>query len=177
MKSFGATTIIRKIILEGGLVAADGVSGDGAVGGGSGSSSGAIVGDNIAPLAVFETKNHFIYDHTNFTDFSSPGECSACKSQGCKAKHAGMINAIKALTASVKDCGLFVATYAKYLSDGLQVPNDGLDFGLLHKRCVTLLWKYREAKGQKQYASDIKDPRQSKPNSIAPDKEQLVHIE
>ncbi|PHU30810.1 hypothetical protein BC332_02903 [Capsicum chinense] len=27
------------------------------------------------------------------------------------------------------DCGSFVAAYAKYLSDGLQVPNDGLDVG------------------------------------------------
>ncbi|PHU19444.1 hypothetical protein BC332_10595 [Capsicum chinense] len=32
------------------------------------------------------------------------------------------------------DCGPFVATYAEYLSNGLQVPNDGLDAGLLHKR-------------------------------------------
>ncbi|KAF3677444.1 hypothetical protein FXO38_03790 [Capsicum annuum] len=34
-----------------------------------------------------------------------------------------------------------------------------------------------EAKDQKPYASDIKDPRRPKLNSIAPDEEQLVHIE
>ncbi|PHT32463.1 hypothetical protein CQW23_28800 [Capsicum baccatum] len=28
-----------------------------------------------------------------------------------------------------RDCGPFVAVYAEYLSDGLQVPNDGLDVG------------------------------------------------
>ncbi|PHU07466.1 hypothetical protein BC332_23955 [Capsicum chinense] len=39
----------------------------------------------------------------------------------------------------VKDCGPFVVTYAEYLSDGLQVPNDGLDAGLLHKRFAALL--------------------------------------
>ncbi|PHU13731.1 hypothetical protein BC332_14936 [Capsicum chinense] len=61
IKLFGATTIIRKIILEGGLVVVDGLSGDGAVGGGS----GAAVGANNAPL----------------TDFTSPRECSACKCQ------------------------------------------------------------------------------------------------
>ncbi|PHT89751.1 hypothetical protein T459_04864 [Capsicum annuum] len=48
-----------------------------------------------------------------------------------------------------RDCGLFVVAYAEYLSDGLQVPNDGLDVGLLHKRYAAILWKYREAKDQK----------------------------
>ncbi|PHT40043.1 hypothetical protein CQW23_18897 [Capsicum baccatum] len=35
--------------------------------------------------------------------------------------------------------GPFVAAYAEYLSDRLQVPNDGLDAGLLRKRYATLL--------------------------------------
>ncbi|PHT31570.1 hypothetical protein CQW23_27907 [Capsicum baccatum] len=45
-----------------------------------------------------------------------------------------------------RDCGPFIAAYAEYLSYGLQVPNYGLDAGLLHKRYVALLWKYGEAK-------------------------------
>ncbi|PHU19500.1 hypothetical protein BC332_10651 [Capsicum chinense] len=57
-----------------------------------------------------------------------------------------------------RNCGPFVADYAEYLSDGLQVTNDGLDAELLHKRYAALLWKYGEAKAQKPYASDIKDP-------------------
>ncbi|PHU17499.1 hypothetical protein BC332_13194 [Capsicum chinense] len=73
--------------------------------------------------------------------------------------------------------GLFVATCTEYLSNGLQVPNNGLDAGLLHKRYATLLWKYGEAKSQKPYASDIKDERRPKLNSVTPDEEQLVHIE
>ncbi|PHU09364.1 hypothetical protein BC332_21224 [Capsicum chinense] len=56
---------------------------------------------------------------------------------------------------SIMDCGSFIAAYAEYLSDGLQVPNDGLDVGLLHKRYVVLLWKYGEAKVQKPYATDV----------------------
>ncbi|KAF3640321.1 putative protein EIN4-like [Capsicum annuum] len=75
------------------------------------------------------------------------------------------------------DCGSFVATYAEYLSDGLQVPNDRFDARLRRKRYAALLWKYGEAKAQKPYAIDVKDPRRSKPNSIALDKEQLVHID
>ncbi|PHU18862.1 hypothetical protein BC332_10013 [Capsicum chinense] len=38
-----------------------------------------------------------------------------------------------------KNYGPFVAAYAEYLSDGLQVPNDGLDAGLLRKRYAALL--------------------------------------
>ncbi|PHT35315.1 hypothetical protein CQW23_27115 [Capsicum baccatum] len=57
------------------------------------------------------------------------------------------------------DCGPFVAAYAEYLSDELQIPNDELYAGLLYKIYVALLWKYGEVKAQKSYASDIKDSR------------------
>ncbi|PHT32704.1 hypothetical protein CQW23_29041 [Capsicum baccatum] len=281
IKLFGATTITRKIIFEGGLVAVD----DGSRSG-SGSDSGVAVGTNDAPLTIFETTIHCDYDHTGCIDFSTSSECSAWKCQDCKTKHDGVINAINALTASIKkmtskrdesyvakdgssirnydeapkkltqlinsysewiadgllkhhadsisaglprhlidevyipiNCGdefhwvltvvvlkercirvydsmsqrirfgtsseiqkvakilptyldmssfldqkvrtnwstvevywnygPFVAAYAEYLSDGLQVSNDGLDVGLLRKRYAALLWKYEEAKSQK----------------------------
>ncbi|PHU19725.1 hypothetical protein BC332_10876 [Capsicum chinense] len=228
---FGATTITRKIILEGGLVAVD----DGYH---SGSGSGAAVGANDAPLTIFKTTSHYDYNHIGCTNFATSSECSACKCQDCKAKHDGVINVIKALTASVKEMtskrdvqcvratgeqhelkkvdvtieaiaenhniivynpsaafkeeekldpvnlreqknypfegfnisdeapkkltqnrAPFVAAYAEYLSDGLQVPKDGLDVGLLCKRYAALLWKYGEVKAQKPYTSDTKDPR------------------
>ncbi|KAF3637192.1 hypothetical protein FXO38_23826 [Capsicum annuum] len=57
------------------------------------------------------------------------------------------------------------------------IPNDGLDAGLLHKRYAALLWKYEKEKAQKPYATDVKDPRRPKPNSVAPDEEQLIHID
>ncbi|PHU22641.1 hypothetical protein BC332_07748 [Capsicum chinense] len=87
------------------------------------------------------------------------------------------VDEIAQQTIGSLDCDPFVATYVEYLSDGLQVPNDGLDAGLLRKRYVDLLWKYGEAKAQKPYATDVKDPRRPKPNSIALDEEQLVHID
>ncbi|PHU17622.1 hypothetical protein BC332_13317 [Capsicum chinense] len=254
MEFFGEKTITRKIILEGQLVVID----DGSH---SHSGSDADVGANDAPLTIFETTSHYDYDHTGCTvfsqNFATSSKCSACKCQDCKAKHNGVINAINALTVSVKEiaskkcvlpskrisypytpleikaarkrrkhiskasssiekskmqrlylcvalmvdvtieatteehnitvdnpstasreeekvkpissgeqknysfegnCGPFVAAYAEYLSYGLQVPNDELDDGLLHKSYATLLWKYGEAKAQKSYASDIKDP-------------------
>ncbi|PHU20969.1 hypothetical protein BC332_12120 [Capsicum chinense] len=80
MELFGATASTRKIILEGGA--------------------------NDASLTVFETTSHYDYYHNGCTDFSPDfvvsSECSSCKCQDCKAKHDGVINAINALTASVK---------------------------------------------------------------------------
>ncbi|PHU20830.1 hypothetical protein BC332_11981 [Capsicum chinense] len=87
------------------------------------------------------------------------------------------VDGISQQTISSLDCDPFVAAYAEYLSDGLQVPNDGLDAGLLRKRYAALLWKYGEAKAQKTYTTDVKDPRRPKLNSIALDEEQLVHID
>ncbi|KAF3629077.1 hypothetical protein FXO38_16466 [Capsicum annuum] len=95
---FGATAIIRKIILEGGLVVVDGLSGDRAVGSGS----GVAIGANDAPLIVFKA-NHYEYNHIGYTDFASPSECSTCKCQDCNAKHDIVINTIKELTASIKE--------------------------------------------------------------------------
>ncbi|PHU25095.1 hypothetical protein BC332_03427 [Capsicum chinense] len=78
-------------------------SGDGVVCGGSDSDSGVVVWANNAPLAFFVTPNHYNYDHIIFTNFVPPSECSAYKCQNCKAKHDGVINAINALTSSVKE--------------------------------------------------------------------------
>ncbi|PHT29648.1 hypothetical protein CQW23_30760 [Capsicum baccatum] len=81
MELFASKTITRKIILKGGA--------------------------NDAPHTVFETISHYDYDHngcTNFSiAFSTSSECSSCKCQDCKAKHDGVINAINALTTSVKE--------------------------------------------------------------------------
>ncbi|PHT73186.1 hypothetical protein T459_23971 [Capsicum annuum] len=94
MELFGATTITRKIILKGRLVVVD-----------DGSSSGVAVGDNDAPLIVFEIISHYDYDHIGCTDFSpnfsTSSEYSACKCQDCRSKHDRVINAINALNASI----------------------------------------------------------------------------
>ncbi|PHT97204.1 hypothetical protein BC332_33868 [Capsicum chinense] len=62
-KLFRATAITRKTILEDGLIVID----DGSS---SGSGTGAVVGDNDAPLTVFKTTSHYDYDHTSYTNFS-----------------------------------------------------------------------------------------------------------
>ncbi|PHT83836.1 hypothetical protein T459_12279 [Capsicum annuum] len=89
---FGATTITREIILEGGLIVVD-----------DGSGSDAIVRANDASFTVFETTSHYDYDYIGCTDFAISSECSVCKCQDCKAKHDRVINVINTLTASVKE--------------------------------------------------------------------------
>ncbi|KAF3642289.1 hypothetical protein FXO38_21169 [Capsicum annuum] len=81
VKLFGATTITRKIILEGALVVVVDGSGSGAVGG----SSGAVVEANDASLIGFKI-NHYEYDHIGYTNFIPPSECAAYKCQDCKTK-------------------------------------------------------------------------------------------
>ncbi|PHU23644.1 hypothetical protein BC332_08751 [Capsicum chinense] len=215
---FGATTITRKIILECGLVdVVDGLSGDGAIGGGS----GAVVGANDAPLTVFKA-NHYEYDHTSYTDFASPSECFTCKCQDCRAKHDVVINAINVLTSSVKKLtskrGLIPSKEILFPSAPLEIrakrrrrvisrayssiPKNKIatslsvccteqrtmskgeqyelkKLNILYKKLLLnnidnmllFLWKYGEQKAQKRYASDNKDPRRAKPNSIVPDEE------
>ncbi|PHT76167.1 hypothetical protein T459_19689 [Capsicum annuum] len=94
MELFRATTIIRKTIFEGGLVAVDD---------GGRSGSGTAVGANDAPFIDFETTN-------------------------CKAKLDGKINAINALTASVKEMtykrGIILLKRISYPYTPLQIKVD-----------------------------------------------------
>ncbi|KAF3652943.1 putative protein EIN4-like [Capsicum annuum] len=117
------TTITRKIILEGGLIAVDD---------GSGSGSGVAVGANNAPLTVFETTTHYDYDHIGCIDFSqdfaTSSECSACKCQDCKPKHYEVINDINALTASIKEMtsnrGVILSKRISYPHTPLEIKVD-----------------------------------------------------
>ncbi|PHT35275.1 hypothetical protein CQW23_27075 [Capsicum baccatum] len=119
-------------------------------------------------------------DMSGFLDQKVRTNCSTIKAY--QDKMANLFNVqyvdrIAQQTIGSLDCGPFVAACVEYLSDGLQVPNDGLDAGLLHQRYAALLWKYGEAKAQKPYTTEVKDPGQPKPNFVAPDEEQLVHID
>ncbi|KAF3653145.1 putative protein EIN4-like [Capsicum annuum] len=102
MELFRATTITRKIILEGGA--------------------------NDAPLTVFETTSHYDYDHNGCTASS---KCSSCKCQDCKAKHDGVINAINALPASVKE---MTSKRGVIPSKRILYPNTPLEIKVAKKR-------------------------------------------
>ncbi|KAF3618730.1 hypothetical protein FXO37_34049 [Capsicum annuum] len=103
--------------------------------------------EDVIVKATTEEHNIIVDNPSNVSKEEEKIEPTKWIADGLLKHHAG------------RDCGLFVAAYAEYLSDGLQVPNDGLDVRLLRKRYASLLQKYGEAKAQKSYGSDIKDPR------------------
>ncbi|PHU00441.1 hypothetical protein BC332_30228 [Capsicum chinense] len=119
IKLFGAT-IKRKTILEGGLIVVGGLSSDG------------VVGVNNAPLIVFK-ENYYEYDLTGYRDFASPNKCSAYKCQDCRAKHDVVINAINALTASVKE---LTSKKGVILSKRILYPSNPLDIKIKRRRKV-----------------------------------------
>ena len=63
-------------------------------------------------------------------------------------------------------CGLFVAAYAEFLSDGLEVPFCGLSAETLRMRYASLLWNYEIVKARNGYVSNNEDPemRRTKKN-------------
>ncbi|KAH0716714.1 hypothetical protein KY290_012981 [Solanum tuberosum] len=74
------------------------------------------------------------------------------------------------------DCGLYVATFAEYLSD--QIETSLVDFLLeyLRKRYGALLWSYGSEKAKRAYASENDDPPKPKGVVTTPPEEDLAHI-
>ncbi|KAF3639638.1 hypothetical protein FXO38_12918 [Capsicum annuum] len=66
------------------------------------------------------------------------------------------IEGIAQQSSGTLDYGVLVATYAEYLSDGLQVPNDRVDAELLRERYDTLLWNCESVNDQKGYVATVK---------------------
>uniref|UniRef100_M0ZQJ0 Ulp1 protease family, C-terminal catalytic domain containing protein n=1 Tax=Solanum tuberosum TaxID=4113 RepID=M0ZQJ0_SOLTU len=62
-----------------------------------------------------------------------------------------------------KDCGLFVAAYAEFLSDGLQVPSYGIISQTLRMRYASLLWNYGILKARSSYVNNNEDPWRPRP--------------
>ncbi|KAK4731376.1 hypothetical protein R3W88_024364 [Solanum pinnatisectum] len=69
------------------------------------------------------------------------------------------------------------ASYAEFLSDGLQVPSCGIISQSFHMRYASLLWNYRILKARSGYVSNNEDPQRSKPKKekcISPDENVVV---
>ncbi|XP_015075311.1 uncharacterized protein LOC107019286 [Solanum pennellii] len=60
--------------------------------------------------------------------------------------------------SSSLDCGIFVAAYAEFLSDELEVPSCGISVDTLRLRYASLLWNYGIVKAQNGYVSNNEDP-------------------
>ncbi|KAK4736951.1 hypothetical protein R3W88_000648 [Solanum pinnatisectum] len=75
------------------------------------------------------------------------------------------------------DCGLYIATFAEFLSDQLKIPSDGFCPKYIRKRYAALLWSYGSDKAKGGYVSENDDPPKPKGLITPPPEEDLVHIE
>ncbi|KAK6796043.1 hypothetical protein RDI58_009498 [Solanum bulbocastanum] len=76
------------------------------------------------------------------------------------------------------DCGMFVAAFAEFLSDEINIPYDGFRGEYLHKRYATLLWNYGLNKTTMGYLSDNDDPSRLKSDltPAAENENELVNV-
>ncbi|KAG5596091.1 hypothetical protein H5410_037323 [Solanum commersonii] len=81
------------------------------------------------------------------------------------------------------DCGLFVAAYAEFLSDRLQVPSDGISFETLRMRYALLLYNYEILKARSDYVNSNIMPhvkrkkREKEKNEVDDDGERAEEVE
>ncbi|XP_055807056.1 uncharacterized protein LOC129875859 [Solanum dulcamara] len=74
------------------------------------------------------------------------------------------------------DCGVFLAICAEYLSDGVSIPNTGLNAKFFHSRYVALLWRYGCQKAMNGYVSDNDDPKKPR-RDISPSQGELIDVQ
>ncbi|PHU17611.1 hypothetical protein BC332_13306 [Capsicum chinense] len=63
----------------------------------------------------------------------------------------------------LRDCRVFVAGYAKYISEGMSVPSVGFEAAYHRMRYVSLLRNYGLRKEKKNYVGENEDPPRPRP--------------
>ena len=78
-----------------------------------------------------------------------------------------------------RDCGLYVATFAEFLSDQLVIPpdTDGHLANYLRNRHAALLWRYDIDKVNGGYVSENDDPPKPKGQFTTPTEDDIVNID
>lgn len=56
----------------------------------------------------------------------------------------------------LQDCGIHLAVFAEYLSEGHTIPQTVIDCDLMHSRYAALLWDYGKRKNDEGAVSDNK---------------------
>ncbi|KAG5620622.1 hypothetical protein H5410_005840 [Solanum commersonii] len=75
------------------------------------------------------------------------------------------------------DCRMYVAAYAEFLSDEINIPSTHFRSDYLRKRYATMLWKYGVDKTKAGYVSDNDDPTRSKNDYTSPAEDGLINVE
>ncbi|PHT38693.1 Sugar transport protein 13 [Capsicum baccatum] len=75
------------------------------------------------------------------------------------------------------DCGVFVAVFVKYLSEGLGIPSSNINAQYHHLRYSTLLSKYDSLKAESENFSENDDPPRPRSNFTPTTKERVLNVE
>ncbi|KAG5588413.1 hypothetical protein H5410_048847 [Solanum commersonii] len=75
------------------------------------------------------------------------------------------------------DCGTYVAAFAEFLSDEINVPSIPFQSEYLRSRYATLLWKYGTDKANVGYVSENDDPIRLKVASILLADDELFNVD
>ncbi|KAM3322593.1 hypothetical protein P3S67_003744 [Capsicum chacoense] len=78
---------------------------------------------------------------------------------------------------SKRNCGIFVAVYAEYLSEKLGIPSSGIDVQFHHLRYTILLCKYVSEKMENGYFSENDDPPRLSKSFIPAVKDRVLNID
>ncbi|KAF3675986.1 hypothetical protein FXO38_04514 [Capsicum annuum] len=75
------------------------------------------------------------------------------------------------------DCGVFIAGYAEYISEGMSVPSVGFEVSYHPMRYISLLRNFDLRKAKKDYVSENEDsPRPRRTKHSIPDEMDIVRI-
>nr|XP_010314382.1 E3 ubiquitin-protein ligase BRE1A-like [Solanum lycopersicum] len=91
-----------------------------------------------------------------------------------KAKAKIQEKKVEVVICDVKDCGLLIAAYAEFTSEGLEVPSCGLSAETLHMRYASLLRKYEILKARNGYVSNNEDPQRPRTKKAKIDENVVV---
>ncbi|XP_049354503.1 uncharacterized protein LOC125819027 [Solanum verrucosum] len=81
---------------------------------------------------------------------------------------------LQAIIGMLRDCGLYSAAYAEYLTDGQSLPLANFDVNLHRSRYGALLWNYGNQKASSGSVSDNEDPY--KPRNMFVDSDGIEKI-
>ncbi|KAF3620228.1 hypothetical protein FXO38_16015 [Capsicum annuum] len=76
----------------------------------------------------------------------------------------------------ILDCGMFVAVYAEYLSEGLDISYSGIDAQYHRLKYATLLCKYGSEKIENDYFSENGDPPRPRSKFAPKEIDRVLHI-
>ncbi|KAH0746329.1 hypothetical protein KY285_007986 [Solanum tuberosum] len=110
-----------------------------------------------------------------FYVMSQPNKCWT--DEGKKKSHTFEVIHVTGIAQQASnslDCGVFLVAYTEFLSDGLQIPSDGIISQSLHLRYASLLWNYGILKARSGYVSNNEDSQRPRPKKAKFDENVVV---